>query len=649
MTDVLDQIVALIDAAVPAEAPEIPRAEDRSTKRQARRQPRTDRPSSSAPGTAAALPGAAGPRAAAPVDSSPPYASHASAAPVAAAPSATATVISFRPSSQSGGSSEKRSAIGNEGGGARPPVPPTGARTDDDGEGLNLRLAKFPHTDLGNTERFRERNSGKFLWCPALGWLWWDGRRWCRDGADERVKAAEHDTVRAIQDEAVAVRGATRSEIERNPDARGPHDMLLGVKKIMGAEQDWYLSDALAAWGRTSEQANRLAPIAKGAAPYLYVATEQLDADPFKMNVANGTLIFRKVKDADYITFRPHDPADLMTKCSPVHYDPLATCPHLERFMIDVQPAEPDRRFLLQWQGLNLTGDVTDQGLALFWGKGRNGKSTWVDLMAYIGGDYSETVPIETFLNQGRTRGAGQATPDLAMLPGVRHLRTSEPNKGAKLDEALIKLATGGERILARHLNRDFFGFYPQFKLTISGNYRPHIVGADEGIWRRTMLVPWSVTIPKEKIDRDLGTKLRGEASGVLNRLLDGLRDWFDNGLIRSENVLKATASYRSDSDPLGRFLEACVRAEIGSKVQSSVMHEVFCAWAKVNGATEWTNKGMTAALEERGYQKKHSGPMWWLDVKLIHAAGDFIDKDGKPIVDSRGSQEGGGDDEVVF
>jgi len=489
--------------------------------------------------------------------------------------------------------------------------------------------AFFPHTDLGNAERFRERYRGRLLWCPALGWLWWDGKRWCREGSEEKVKLAEHVTVRAIQDEGTALARSGRDfEV---PKGQG---MIL-------------MSDKLRAWGRSSEQANRLAPIAKRAAPYLHIATELLDADPFKLNVANGTLICRKVAEADSVTFKEHDPADLMTKCSPVVYNKHAVCPIFDDFLAYVQPKPENRRFLLQWQGLSLTGDVTDQKLCVFWGKGKNGKSTFIDVCSYVAGDYSETVPIETFLNEGRSRNAGQATPDLAILPGVRHLRTSEPDKGAKLAETLIKLATGGEPLLARHLNRDYFKFYPQFKLTISGNYRPQIVGADEGIWRRVELVPWAITVPAEKIDRRLGEKVRGEASGILNRLLDGLRDWLEHGLVTPADVTAATADYRRDSDPCGRFLEACVVVSKDDRVRSSEMHALFCAWGKANSVAEWSAKGLAMALKERGFISKHSDVMWWLGVKLKHQVSDFVDSEGRVLKgDSQNVKMAGGENE---
>ncbi len=642
MTEGWAQIVAIVEAAAPVEAPPLPapRAEKRATK-SARRQPRSASPSQSTP-AASADPPAPGlsSRDSSPASSAP---SSPAAAPAAAVAAHSAT------SSQKGAWREKIATAGQGGqpGGTsqNPPRAP-----EEDEEDRNRRLAYYPLTDLGNAERFRERNRGRFLWCPALGWLWWDGKRWSRDGADDRVKEAEHDTVRAIQQEAEALRGCSIAAVLDNPDRRDPRDLLLGSKKVYGVEKMVYMSDAVAAWGRQSEQANKLAPIAKRAAPYLAIRPEQLDADPFKFNVANGTLIFKKSAEAAYITFKPHDPADLITKCSPVEFDQEAQSPVFDAFMATVQPEDGARRFLMQWQGLSLTGDIGEQKLCIFWGKGRNGKSTFIDACAYVAGEYGETVPIETFLNEGRSRNAGQATPDLAMLPGVRYLYTSEPNKGAKLDEALIKLATGGDPILARHLNKDFFRFRPQFKLTISGNYRPQISGTDEGIWRRPQLVPWSVTIPREQIDRHLGEKLRAEASGILNRMLDGLCDWFDHGLVAPESVIEATESYRSDSDPLGRFLADCVAAEAGARVQSSVMYALFKAWAASSGAREWSNKGMTDALKERGFATTKSGVVYWLDVRLTRSESEFVDEHGKPRQsESQESQGNALDEEVVF
>jgi len=151
------------------------------------------------------------------------------------------------------------------------------------------------------------------------------------------------------------------------------------------------------------------------------------------------------------------------------------------------------------------------------------------------------------------------------------------------------------------------------------------------------MLVPWAVTVPAERIDRQLGDKLKREASGIFNRLLDGLRDWLDHGLVTPEGVTKATEEYRSDSDPLGRFLAVCVKAAPGERVQSSEMHKVFSAWAAASGERAWTPQGLGRALGERGIKRKQSNVIWWLDVQLIKHADDFVDADGKPFAQETG------------
>jgi putative DNA primase/helicase len=306
-----------------------------------------------------------------------------------------------------------------------------------------------------------------------------------------------------------------------------------------------------------------------------------------------------------------------MTKIAPVTFDPAATCPVYDQFLAEVQPDERMRRFLHQWAGLSLTGDTSPQRMVIFWGRGSNGKSTLVETWAAVAGGYGTSISIESFLDQGRARRGGEPTPDLAGLSGVRFLRTSEPERGAKLSEALIKLVTGGDMLKVRHLNKDFFELRAQFKLTLSRNYRPEIRGADEGIWRRVVLVPWTVMIPPERRDPLLGEKLRGEVSGILNRMLDGLRDFLDNGLVLPDEAIAATASYRSDSDPLGRFLSANVVTKIGAKTQSSLLYAAFTQWATANGEAERKQAGFSRAMVERGYRKKQSDVMWWLDVEM--------------------------------
>ncbi len=253
-------------------------------------------------------------------------------------------------------------------------------------------------------------------------------------------------------------------------------------------------------------------------------------------------------------------------------------------------------------------------------------KSTLLNAWAHVMGDYAASVPVESFLNQGRTKRGSEATPDLAPLVAIRFLRTSEPEQGARFAEALIKTVTGEETIRVRELNKPFFDLEIQFKLTMFGNTKPRITGTDDGIWRRLILVPWDRQIPEHEVDRDLPEKLRREASGILNRLLDGVRDYLDNGLILTDGIVQATGDFRVASDQLGRFLEVCTVYEEGARVQSTDLHRLFSAWSIANGEKPWTPQGSGRALNERGYTRKTSNVVWWLDLKLTASVHDFVE-----------------------
>lgn len=523
----------------------------------------------------------------------------------------------------------------------------------------DLACSRLPLTDLGNAERWRVRHGADFRFCAELGWLHWQGQRWKllseeKDRLPAEVMQSVFATVRAIGNEAALVAASGHISGEDGQPHRLLHRLPKGWLEIEG-RQAWFdalptldryvnvntdtkWSDKISAWAKTSEGIGKLNAVAALAKSFgdIAIKPDDLDADRMAINVLNGTLRFvrkaekRSSEDvaagksqwrtgAWQIDLKPHNRADLITKLAPVTWSPAKKSPEYDAFMARVQPDETMRRFIHQWGGLSLTGDISEQKLAFFYGQGRNGKGTWVEAIAAIAGDYAGSIPIESFLDNGGKRRGDQATPDIARLPGVRFLRASEPEKGASLNEGLIKMVTGGDPVDARHLNKGFFTFLPSFKMTISGNHKPNIKDNSDGIWRRMQLVPWDVQIPAEEVDRKLGDKLRGEAPGILNRLLEGLLDWLTHGLIEPEAVRKATRAYRDDSDELGRFLsDICLVGDpLLYRVKSSDLHQYYTAWCDAAGGTFWKPKGFAKALRDKGFEQKQSNGIWWLGLTL--------------------------------
>ena len=266
-------------------------------------------------------------------------------------------------------------------------------------------------------------------------------------------------------------------------------------------------------------------------------------------------------------------------------------------------------------------------------------------------GDYAIAVNIAVFMDE-KIRSGSSPSPDLAELPRKRLVRTSEPPKGHPFAEALVKLVTGGEPLPARQLNKPFFRFLPEFKITVSMNPVPQL-SDDAAIWRRTRVVPWDVSIPEGERDGNLKAKLKAEWPGVLNRLLDGVLDWCDGGLPETEAVKAATESIRDSLDPLGKFLRAACEVDHAARVNSTALYDVFKAWCVWAGEKEWTQIGFSKAMANRGIERLQSNTVHWLGLKLVRGVEDFVREDASGKWRARedigaaddGNEGDGGDD----
>ena len=347
-------------------------------------------------------------------------------------------------------------------------------------------------------------------------------------------------------------------------------------------------------------------------------------------NAANGTL---ELGAAGGVETREHRREDLITQASPVAYEPEAEAPTWRAFLERALPDRAVQAFIQRYAGYSLTGDISEQSLVLCYGRGANGKSTLLEVLSHILGDYAKATPFASLLHDDRRRGS-EASPDLARLLGARLVTAAEPEVGARFSEAMLKSLTGGERIPARHLREEFFEFSPKFKLWLSFNNRPSVRGQDEGIWRRLLLVPFDVVIPRPERDRRLVAKLKAEASGILNWALDGYRLWAESGLAVPEAVRAATDEYRLDSDPVGQFLQAAVGELKGGAVRARVLYSAYAKWCRENAVKPFSETAFGTIVPERGIRKEKAGAIFYRDIEL---------KPGYEAPDD-GGQEGGAD-----
>lgn len=372
-------------------------------------------------------------------------------------------------------------------------------------------------------------------------------------------------------------------------------------------------ANAFRNWGRASQSRPRMeaaVALARSRGQVL-VMPDMLDREPTLFNVLNGTI------DLTTGEIRPHRRKDMLTKLCPLAYDPDATAPTWDRFLLEIMEGKENLvAYLRRVFGYAVTGDVREDALWIFHGGGANGKTTLLEAVAStMGPDYAATLAPELLLvkrNEPHPTG-------LADLHGKRLAYTHEVEEGRRLAEGLVKQLTGRDRIKARHMREDFWEFEPTHKIILATNHKPEIRGGDLAIWRRIRLVPFEVTFPEDRQDKDLPTKLSAERVGILAWLVRGAMEWHRKGLEDPLEVRAATEAYREEADPVGDFLaERCVAGNDLYRVRAAELYEAFVAWDRRSGGGDpMSGTAFGRRITERFSKVKESSGLWYVGVAL--------------------------------
>ena len=257
--------------------------------------------------------------------------------------------------------------------------------------------------------------------------------------------------------------------------------------------------------------------------------------------------------------------------------------------------------YLARAIGYTLSGFTTAQCLFFLHGRGANGKSTLLETFASLMGELAHKARAQVLMQAERDR----IPNEVAALAGKRLVVSSELSDGGRFNEGLIKDLTGGDTMSARFLYGEVFNFRPTFKLWLYGNHKPTINGTDDGIWRRVHLIPFDVQIPENERDPQLGRKLLGELPGILAWAIRGWNDYQQNGLQPPAKVKNATASYREESDILGKFIsDRCVEDD-DQKAEAGPLYAAYKEWADENGLRAHSNVRFAKLLIERGFTRE--------------------------------------------
>ena len=450
-----------------------------------------------------------------------------------------------------------------------------GARAKFGGANAVRHVADDGMHDVANAQRIVRKFGERMRYSDALGYMIYRGRGvFLRDPSStlarrlaERAMAELFDEIADAEDQNKAFKFAKKSRSAASIDA-----------------------------------ALKLVPVCPG----IIAEVEDFDADPWAFNTP-GKLIALGA-GAGFMAVQKASPDFMCSKMSLVHYDPSAKCPRWMEFLDEIMLGDQKLIWFLQRAvGYSMTGVVREHVLFFLFGGGANGKSVFREIIAEMLGSYAQITRITTLT---ATHGAHEGVPnDVAALAGSRAVFVSETDDGQRMKETLIKDLTGGDRVQARFLRKEFFEFRPTGKIWICGNHKPQITGTDDGIWRRILLVPFLAQFRGEDADVRLVEKLRDELPGILNWAIDGCRLWQEMGLNPPDRITEEVRKYRHEQDAVGQFVADCVAEELGSEVRAMDLYGRYKIWCVENGRHPKSNTKFGRELEGKGMQKRRSGP----------------------------------------
>lgn len=428
------------------------------------------------------------------------------------------------------------------------------------------KMRAYTFDDMGNAERFVDLFGENVRYCyTEKKWYFYNSMRWSVDNLGVILRMADK-CVEAMKAEA---------KLYLQADEESGGDMAKAFEKHMKSS-------------RSNKSKKAMLNEIEHHLPILPI---QMDRYKMALNTPSGII---NLKNGDV---KAHNPEYYFTKITSVDCAEAADCPRWLAFLDDIFAGDKDLiRYIQKAVGYSLTGSTAEQCAFFLYGTGRNGKSTFIDVIRDVFGDYAANIQPETIMVKSSQSNAINS--DIARLKGARLVTSVEPNEGVRLNEGLLKQLTGDDTVTARKLYSEEFEFKPEFKLWMATNHKPIIRGTDTGIWRRIHMIPFDVQIPEDKVDKNLTHKLKAEMTGIFKWCIDGCLMWQREGLQMPAAVLKSVREYRREMDVISVFIED--KCTLEGTVQASTLYAAYVSWADSNNEYCMSNTKFSTELAKR-------------------------------------------------
>jgi len=477
--------------------------------------------------------------------------------------------------------------------------------------------------ELGDGVLYARLHRDKFIFVKKMAqWMAWSGHHWAIDVMD-RHKAAVEAVVEAYDAEAARL----GEEIDAKAGDKA------AVSSLQKSQEGIYKRIREI---RTKARRNNILDYAHSCDVSLAIEGDEIDTRPWLLPCANGVL------NLETGELEPGRPKDYLLKACPVAWKGIdAPCETWERVLLEMMDDDPEMvAFIQRLFGYALVGEVLQSIIVVMTGKGRNGKSTIVEILGEVLGPLAGAVRSEMLLDQSRIQSSRGPTPDIMALKGLRVAFASETDDGCRVSPSRVKWLTGKDTLAGRNPHDKYEQqFKPSHTLFLLTNHKPHAPADDFAFWERVVLVPFNLSFvdrpPKDDTERRadprLYDKLKKELPGILAWMVRGCLVWQETGLAPPVKVKEAVNEYQRDEDIIADFVDECLEHDDGEWVAGASLYLVFSAWWKKNVNNKPPKNKRFGTLMGRRYEKKKDGVIKYLGLRFSSEGHAYLNqaKDG--------------------
>ena len=485
----------------------------------------------------------------------------------------------------------------------------------------DTELEPTDYSDVGQATVLAREYECKLRYSPSTDYIVYNGSYW-EESAPKSQAVAQALTERQLEEAEAAITKQTQEMVKNGAFAIlasvGPKKAVPMFNKAQAHSYELFeAAQAYKKYAVKRRDDKYLSSALKVARPMLEIEQRILDVNEFLLNTPSATYDLRTGAIQDH---KAEDYITKQTECDPSLDNEQLWLDALNTIFVGDQELIGYVQMIV---GLAAIGKVYVEALIISYGEGRNGKSTFWNVISRVLGNYSGSISADILTSQIRRN----VKPELAEAKGKRLLIAAELEEGMRLNTSNIKQLCSTDEIAAEKKYKDPFKYVPTHTLVLYTNHLPKVGAIDKGTWRRLIVIPFLATIEGNKDVKNYADYLFENAGGaVLKWILEGARKVIaaDYKLPLPHVVDVAIKQYKSNNDWLGHFLEECCELDPTYTEKSGELYSEYRSFCMRTGEFARSIADFYTALESEGIGRKRTKK--GVIVSGIRVVSEFID-----------------------